>query len=504
MRLAELAAVLPDYLWKEGEPGDAVVSGISYDSRRVAPGHLFVCWRGQRHDGHQFAREAVDRGAAALLVERRLPDIDVPQIVVSDAREAMAYAAAQFHRWPSRRLQLIGVTGTNGKTTTTHLIKAVLEAAGHRVGLIGTIQYDVGGRTWEARHTTPESADLQALLAHMAADGITHCVMEVSSHAIALKRIAACHFAVGVFTNLTQDHLDFHGTLDGYAHVKAEFFRSLSPKGHGAVAIVNADDPWSAEMAAASRVPVWRYGVDSEAVDFAAHRVHVAPDGVRYEVRTPGGTFPVRLQLTGRFNVYNSLAAVAVGHWAGVDPATIQRGLEGVRGVPGRFERVDAGQPFTVLVDYAHTPDSLENVLRAARQFTHNKLWVVFGCGGDRDRAKRPLMGGVAARLADRVIITSDNPRSEDPEAICAEVAAGAYRARAEGEAQSDVAVIVDRRQAIAEAIMGAEAGDLVLVAGKGHETEQIFRDRTVHFDDREEAAAAIRRRLQHDGFRSR
>lgn len=474
------------------------VTGIAYDSRRVKAGDLFVCWKGARHDGHHYAGDALARGAVAIVCERPLPDVAAPQIVVDDARLVMAHMAAAFYGHPSRRMRLIGVTGTNGKTTTSHLIKGVLEAAGFRVGLLGTIQYVVGDQVLEAPRTTPESVDLQALLARMAAGGITHCVMEVSSHAVALKRIAGCRFAAGVFTNISHDHLDFHPTFEDYLEAKADFFRQLDPADTTAVAIVNGDDPRAHRIAAACRVPVWRYGLVRRA-EFGAQGVEVLPEGARFQARTPWGSFPVDLQLTGQFNVYNGLAAVAVGIWAGADRGAIRRGLASVRGVPGRFERVDVGQPFTVLVDYAHTPDSLENVLRAARSFTPGRLWVVFGCGGDRDPGKRPVMGAVAARLADRVVITSDNPRSEDPVAICRQVAEGARRAREAGEATARVRVVVERREAIREAIAGARPGDLVLIAGKGHETYQVFADRTVYFDDREEAATALRERMDRE-----
>lgn len=472
------------------------ISGITYDSRRVAPGHLFVAWPGFRVDGHQFAAEAVARGAVAVVTERWLEGLNAAQLVVRDAREAAARLAAAFYGHPSRRLTLIGVTGTNGKTTTTYLIKAILEAAGHRVGLIGTIQYVIGHRVLPAPHTTPESVDLQELLARMVDAGVSHCVMEVSSHAVALKRVEQCRFAAGVFTNITQDHLDFHPTFADYRRAKAGFFAQLDPGWSRSVAIVNGDDPHAPDIEAACRVPVHRYGILHEA-PYRAQDVKLLPGGLSFTAQTPRGTLPLHLKLAGRFNVYNSLAALAVGQWAGVELRAIRQGLEQVQGVPGRFEKVDLGQPFTVLVDYAHTPDSLENVLKAARPFTENRLWVVFGCGGDRDRGKRPLMGQVAGRLADRVIITSDNPRSEEPEAICREILAGLREDG--GLPDGAVQVIVERREAIRCAVAQAEPGDSIVIAGKGHETYQIFRDRTIHFDDREEAAAAIRERMGHE-----
>lgn len=476
-------------------PQDVRISGISYDSRKVKPGCLFVCWTGLRFDGHQFAAEAVERGAAAVVTERWLEGLNAAQLVVDDAREAAACLADAFYGHPSRRLTLIGVTGTNGKTTTTYLIKSILEAAGYRVGLIGTIRYLIGREVLPAPHTTPESVDLQELLARMVDAGITHCVMEVSSHSVALKRIRYCRFAAGVFTNITQDHLDFHPTFDDYLRAKAGFFAQLDPGWASSVAVVNRDDPHFPDIEAACRVPVLSYGIVHDA-QYRAQDVKMHPGGVTYMAHTPQGALPLRLRLAGQFNVYNSLAALAVGHWAGVELPVIRRGLEQVEGVPGRFEKVDLGQPFTVLVDYAHTPDSLENILKAARPFTANRLWVVFGCGGDRDRSKRPIMGQVAGRLADRVVITSDNPRSEDPETICQEILAGLREGRLKAAA---VDVIVERREAIRYAVSQAQPGDTVVIAGKGHETYQIFRDRTLHFDDREEAAAAIRERMGHE-----
>ncbi|MBO8142087.1 MAG: UDP-N-acetylmuramoyl-L-alanyl-D-glutamate--2,6-diaminopimelate ligase [Firmicutes bacterium] len=492
MELRTLLAHIPQYAVVRGDPAVAV-RGLAYDSREVRPGDVFVCWQGLRFDGHAFAAEAARRGAVAAVTERPVEGPPV-QVVVPDGREALARLSAAFYGFPSRRLRVIGVTGTNGKTTTTHLIKAVLEAAGHRVGLIGTIRHLIGEEVLEASRTTPESLDLQRLLFHMAERGMDYAVMEVSSHAVALRRTLGTEYDVAVFTNITRDHLDFHGSFEEYVAAKAGLFSSLDPTGGKPrkAAVLNVDDAHAGAMRAAARVPVVAYGIEGRA-DVKARGVRVRPEGVSYEAVTPSGPLPLQLRLTGRFNVYNSLAAVAVGWHEGVPLASIRAALERVPGVPGRLERIDRGQAFTVLVDYAHTPDSLENVLKTCRGFASGRILLVFGCGGDRDRGKRPLMGEIAARLADLVIVTADNPRSEDPEAICRDIEAGIKRA---GGPPLGYRIIVERRDAIREAIRLAAPRDIVLIAGKGHETYQIFHDRTVHFDDREEAAHALKERF--------
>src|SRR5690606_16440392 len=356
------------------------VAGLAYDSREVQPGDVFVCWKGLRHDGHDYVAEAYRRGAVAAVAERPVPG-EGGLVVVPDGREALALLSAAFYGFPSRRLRLIGVTGTNGKTTTTHLIKAVLEQAGHKVGLIGTIHHLIGNEVLQPHRTTPESLDLQRLLFHMAERGMEYAVMEVSSHALALRRTVAAEYDVAVFTNVSRDHLDFHGTWDDYVAAKARLFASLDPAGTKSrkAAVLNMDDPHVAAMADACRVPVIGYGIGRPTDVYAPDPV-VRPEGVAYEARTPAGRLPLHLQLTGRFNVYNSLAAVAVGWHEGVPLAAIRRALEQMQGVPGRLERVDRGQDFTVLVDYAHTPDSLENVLRTCRGFAAGRVLVVFGC----------------------------------------------------------------------------------------------------------------------------
>jgi UDP-N-acetylmuramoyl-L-alanyl-D-glutamate--2,6-diaminopimelate ligase len=432
------------------------VDTIAYDSRAMRPRALFCCVRGEHVDGHDYADAATASGAVALLCERRLP-ADVTQVVVSDARIAMAHVAAAFHGHPSRALQVIGVTGTNGKTTTTHLLHSVLEADGRRTGLIGTLS---------GTRTTPEAPDLQAQLAQLRADGHVAVAMEVSSHALAQHRADATWFAVAVFTNLSQDHLDYHGSMEDYFQAKARLFE---PERSGR-AVVNLDDPHGRLLADAAQVPTRGFSM---------------ADALDLELRPTGSIFrwsgeAVRLQLRGSFNVSNALAAATAASELGVSAPVVAAGLSAVASVPGRFEIVDAGQPFTVVVDYAHTPAGLEHLLSDARKNTAagGRVLVVFGCGGDRDRVKRPLMGAAAARHADVVVLTSDNPRHEDPAAIIAQVRAGTGAA-------GTLLVEPDRRSAIRLALDRATPGDVVVIAGKGHETTQVVDDHEEPFDDR-------------------
>lgn len=475
-------------------------TSIAYDSRRVEPGALFVAVTGFKTDGHQFVPAALEKGAAVLVVERpvQAPD-QVAVLQVPSSRQAMALLADRFYGQPSQQLRMIGVTGTNGKTTTTHLIRALLKAAGHEVGLIGTVNNYVGDQALPVEHTTPEAVDLQELLARMVAARSDYAVMEVSSHALDLHRVDGVEYDVAVFTNLTQDHLDFHGSMEAYREAKGKLFAGLgrnARKQGPKAAVLNADDPASARYRELAAAPVVTYGIRQPA-DLTARDMEVGPKGCRYTLVTPRGEVRLELKFTGLFNVYNSLAAAAVGLVEGLDLATIKRALETTAGVAGRLEPVEEGQPFGVFVDYAHTPDGLENVLQAARGFARGRVISVFGCGGDRDRTKRPQMGRISAELADYTIITSDNPRTENPEAIVREIEAG-YR-----EARPDPAtyeVVVDRAAAIRHAISVALPDDVVVIAGKGHETYQIFADRTVHFDDREVARAAIAERLAGEG----
>ena len=458
MELKRLAAALaPVEVVGEGSPD---VSDLAYDARSARPGTLFFCVPGARADGHDFAGEAVTRGAVALVVERPLA-LPVPQLVVGDSRASMAAAADAFFGEPTRELQLAGVTGTNGKTTTAFLLYAILAAGGRRPGLLGTIENRVGGERRAVVRTTPEAIDLQRTFREMLDAGDRSCAMEASSHASELHRLDRVRFACLVFTNLSQDHLDFHGTMDRYFDAKRRLFVVGAPP-----AAINVGDEWGRRLAA-ERPDALTFGFAADA--------EIGPNELA----------GIDLKLRGRFNVENALAALAAARLLGIDEDAMVRGLESIRGVPGRFESVDEGQPFEVVVDYSHKPRALESVLRAARGLASGRVICVFGCGGDRDRGKRPLMGRVASELADVVVVTSDNPRSEDPAAIIEEILGGI---------SGEVEVEPDRRRAIALAIEAAGEGDVVVIAGKGHEQGQELADRTVPFDDREVAREALRR----------
>ena len=461
MRLDQLLGAV-DVLELRGSPEDVEVRSITHDASAVTAGALFCCLRGSRADGHDFAPEAARRGASALLCERVL-ELDLAQARVADARAAMAPVAAAFHGHPSQQLRVVGITGTNGKTTVAHLLQAILEANEWPTGVIGTLS---GART------TPDAPALQAELARFRDEGRVAVAMEVSSHALVQHRVDAVRFAVGVFTNLSQDHLDYHGTMDAYFEAKASLFRPDRVE----VAVINADDPAGRRLLERGGVRTVRYSMR---------------DAGDVEVTAAGSAFDwhgtrVHLSLGGRLNVANALAAATAARELGVDASTVAAGLGAAGAIPGRFERVDAGQPFTVVVDFAHTPDGLEQALRSAREIAGaGRVLVVFGSGGDRDRAKRPLMGEVAGRLADRVVVTSDNPRSEDPLAIIDEVRRGVAR--------PDVLVVEpDRAAAIERALAEARPGDVVLVAGKGHETGQETAGRIEPFDDRDVARRAL------------
>ena len=456
---------------------DIEVTSLAYDNRAVEPGALFFCVPGFTRDGHDYAPDAIGRGAVALVVERAL-DLGVPEIRVPSVREAMAPAAAAFYGDPTAALKVTGVTGTNGKTTTAFLIRELLEAAGLQTGLLGTVKSVIGGHEREVQRTTPEAIDLQRTFREMLDAGDRACSIEVSSHALELHRADAVHFAAAIFTNLTQDHLDFHETMEDYFKAKQKLFEA----GPG-VAVINVDDPYGARLAGTVENAV-TFAVDRDAT-FRALDVETGLSGSRFTVVAGDDRVEIGSPLRGRFNVYNVLGALATAHRLGVGLETIAGAIEHAGQVPGRFEPVDEGQEFAVLVDYAHTPDSLENVLAAARTLTDGRVHVVFGCGGDRDRGKRPLMGEIATRLADHVIVTSDNPRSEDPDAIIAEILEGAG---------NGVRAQVDRRSAIAEVIAGAAAGDVVVIAGKGHEQGQEFTGgHKIPFDDVTVAREALR-----------
>ena len=463
-------------------PEPVTLTDVAYDARAVVPGALFVCVPGQRADGHDFAPDAVARGAAALLVERRL-DLPVPQLLVRNARTAMAFAADAFFRRPTRELEVAGVTGTNGKTTTAFLLYSILAAAGRRPGLLGTVEMRIGGERRPVTRTTPEAIDLQRTFREMLDAGDRSCAMEASSHGSELKRLVGTRFGALVFTNLSQDHLDLHGTMEAYFDAKRRLFTEPDVDGNRPPAAVNVGDPHGrrlAEELRALRAPLLTFGLVDDA-DVRPDELELTPAST--ELQAAG--LRMRPRLRGRFNVENVLGAIAAGRLLGIEDEAIVRGVEHVAGVPGRFETVDEGQPFAVLVDYAHTPEALENVLAEARRLAGNRILCVFGCGGDRDRAKRPLMGTVVSRLADRAIVTSDNPRSEEPLAIIEEILGGM---------SGDYEVEPDRAAAIERAIAEAAEGDVVVIAGKGHEQGQEFADRTVPFDDREVARDALRR----------
>ena len=483
--LQDVAGRIPQLRWQNAQQDNPLILTLAHDSRKVEPGTLFVCIPGATVDGHDFAEAAVQKGAVAVLAERPLPvSLPVPVLLTPDVRKAVELISAWFFAEPARRLRMIGVTGTNGKTTTTHIIRDIFNRAGRPCGVIGTLHTLIGDQVVPVKNTTPDVLDLQSSLAAMVAGGMSAVAMEVSSHALALGRVAGCEFDAAVFTNMTQDHLDFHGDLTAYRDAKATLFRlldaadALKPNKN---AIVNIDDPAGRFMLQTTQATAITYGIE-QAADLQAVDVIIRPEGCRFRVVGRFGEFIVQSRLTGLFNIYNQLAAIGVALAEGIDIADIQAALADFSNVPGRFERVEIDKPFSVIVDYAHTPDGLENVLRTAKQFVTGRLIAVFGCGGDRDRTKRPIMGELAARYADRVIVTSDNPRSEEPEFIIGQIMAGIATA----EAQQRTETIADRRLAIQRAMEIAAAGDVILVAGKGHENYQILADRTIHFDDRE------------------
>jgi len=468
-----------------GGDADVEIADLAYDSARVGRGTLFFCVRGLRSDGHEFAPDAVERGAVALVVDHEL-DLPVPQVMVADVRAAMAPLAVRFWGDPTAELTVAGITGTNGKTTTAFLLRGILEAEGRQTGLLGTVKRMVGAREEEVVRTTPEAIDLQATFRRMLDGGDEACVMEVSSHALTLGRSAGISFDVKAFTNLTQDHLDFHADMEEYFLAKRALFFETGR----ATSVVNLDDPYGRRLANELRESgqtMLTFSASGGEADFRAEDVRFDAAGARFRCVGPEATAAIEMPLPGHFNVENALAALAAASVLGIPLERSAAALAGAERVPGRFEPVDEGQPFTVLVDYAHTPDSLDNVLRAARLLTGGRVICVFGCGGDRDREKRPRMGRIGAELSDVCVVTSDNPRSEDPEAIIAEVLEGIPE-------RGQVEVEPDRRAAIALAL-DARPGDTVVIAGKGHEQGQEFdQGRKIPFDDREVAREELRR----------
>jgi UDP-N-acetylmuramoyl-L-alanyl-D-glutamate--2,6-diaminopimelate ligase len=473
----------------------APATGVAYDSRRVAPGAVFVALRGQQDNGTRFAPQAAARGAAAIVAEAAAPaGVTVPWLTVPDARLALALLADRYFEHPSGALRVVGITGTNGKTTTAYLLRAIFEAAGQRCGLMGTVVYSVGTEDREATRTTPEAPDVQQMLREMVDNGCAAAVMEVSSHALALKRVDGLRFAAGVFSNLTRDHLDFHGDMEAYFAAKRRLFELLPPDAPG---VINLDDPRGQSLTSIARRPV-TYAI-RHAADVTPEPFSYSLSGLQFVARTPRGAVHVRSSLVGQPNVYNLLAAVATADALGIPHEAIEAGIATLPGVPGRFQVVtDAGDDIAVVVDYAHTDDALKNLLETARALAAGRLITVFGCGGDRDRTKRPLMGAVAGRLSDVVVVTSDNPRTEDPAAIIDEVLRGIPGANARGgrpAAGPEVLTIVDRREAIGRAVERAKPGDLVIVAGKGHEKTQVIGTRQLPFDDVAVSRDALNRR---------
>ena len=468
------------------------VAGIAYDSRQVSAGAVFVAMRGQHADGAGFAQQAVARGAILIVAETPPSGLPASWVRVPDARLAIAQLSAVFYEEPSQSLQVVGITGTNGKTTTSYLLQSIFEASGVRCGRIGTVSYSVGGEERLSPHTTPEAPDLQAMLREMVDAGSGACAMEVSSHALTLRRVDAMRFAAAIFTNLTRDHLDFHGNMEAYFEAKRRLFEMLPA---GAIGVVNADDQRASSLIEIAPRPV-TYAIDRRA-DITPGPIEMSIDGLGFEVRTPRGLVDVRSRLVGRPNAYNILSAVATAVALDLPFDGIERGVARLHHVPGRFQVVSTdSDDVRVVVDYAHTDDALRNLLETARPLAPARVITVFGCGGDRDRTKRPLMGAVAARLSDVVVLTSDNPRSEDPDRIIDEIQRGIAGGGQKSSSRApQVLTIADRRAAIDRAVKDAKTGDLVLIAGKGHERTQTIGRRVLPFDDVEVARAALARR---------
>ncbi|MDQ1146804.1 UDP-N-acetylmuramoyl-L-alanyl-D-glutamate--2,6-diaminopimelate ligase [Bacillus sp. SORGH_AS 510] len=483
MKLQELLKCLHPIVPYKGENPE--ITSIENDNRKVQKGSLFICIKGYTVDGHDFAGSAVENGAVAVLAERPL-NIDVPVILVQDTIRAMAVVADAYYSQPTKKLHLIGITGTNGKTTTSHLIEKIFADAGKKTGLIGTMYTKIADQILETKNTTPESLTLQKTFHQMVEAKVDLAVMEVSSHALDMGRVHGCDYDVAVFTNLSQDHLDYHQTMEEYQRAKSLLFAQLGntfdlnkPK----FAVLNSDDPASDMYKRSTAAHVVTYGIDQQA-DIQAQNIQMTPKGTTFTLVMGEYSYPVQMQLIGKFSVYNVLASIAAASVSGIGMKDIIRSIEEVQGVAGRFELVNAGQDFTVIVDYAHTPDSLENVLKTIQHFASKRVFVVVGCGGDRDRTKRPLMAQIACKWATNPIFTSDNPRSEDPNAILTEMEAGVA-----GESYQ---VIPDRKEAIFTAVKHAETGDIILIAGKGHETYQIVGNVVHDFDDRLIAREAI------------
>ncbi|ADC48209.1 UDP-N-acetylmuramoylalanyl-D-glutamate--2,6-diaminopimelate ligase [Alkalihalophilus pseudofirmus OF4] len=486
MKLSELTNVLRSYEWKN--EGDPEITHIEMDSREVVSGTLFFCIKGYTVDGHDFAKQAVEKGAVALIAEREVKGVEVPTIIVQDTKRTMARLANLFYGDPTSKMNLIGVTGTNGKTTVTHLLEQIMNDANKRTGLIGTMYTKIGDVELKTQNTTPESITLQKRFKEMVDADVETALMEVSSHALHLGRVRGCDFDIAVFTNLTPDHLDYHETMEAYLFAKGLLFAQLGNRfTEGKVAVLNRDDEAADELLKMTTVDVLTYGVENKA-DIMAEDIEITARGTTFTLKAGTESIEIEMKLIGMFSVYNALAAASAAIASGIPLEQIKKSLEAVHGVAGRFEPVDAGQDYTVIVDYAHTSDSLENVLTTVREFAKGKISVVVGCGGDRDRTKRPVMAEIATKYADNAIFTSDNPRSEDPKQILDDMTHGLE--------SSNYTVCVDRKEAIYQAINDANKDDILVIAGKGHETYQIIGANTTHFDDREVAKQAIEERV--------
>jgi len=488
-----------DVLDFRGDP-DRDIKGLAYDSRSVEPGFLFVAMKGHKQDGHVYIREAVEKGAVAVVAEKWMEgDEHIAFIRVSDAHQALSTLAITFYDQPFRNMTLVGITGTNGKTTTSYLLESVLQAAGFKSGVIGTINYRFSGHVLEAPVTTPESLEFMKILRRMADDGVTHVVMEVSSHALDQGRVRGCPFHVAIFTNLSRDHLDYHGSMEAYWEAKSRLFRNLKEQaGNRARAVINRDDPRGKDLMDRTDAPTLTYGL-KKGCDVRAEKVQVSRLGLKGRLITPAGIADIRCPLIGEFNIYNIMAASAAALAMGIDLKEISTGILSLKGVPGRLEMVRNARSLTILVDYAHTPDALLKALQAVRPIVEGRLFTVFGCGGDRDKGKRGQMGRVAGEHSDLVFITSDNPRTEEPSRITSQIEEGVIESglrNLEGAGPGDAAgrgyiLDPDRASAIRRAIAMARPGDTILIAGKGHEDYQIVGKTKRHFDDREVAAEA-------------
>ena len=469
------------------------IQDITADSRAVKPNSLFIALDGATVDGHNYIDKAVDAGAVAVIVSKPVTvPADVCVITVDDTRQAMMVCVPYFFDYPANRMRMVGVTGTNGKTTTTHMIRHILKAQGFKVGVIGTVHIMIGDTSYPIHNTTPDVVDLQHILHQMVQENVEYCVMEVSSHALALGRVSGVEFDTAVFTNLTQDHLDFHKTFENYLAAKCKLFEQVSAPNQvkdNKGAVINIDDSYGYRVMEKTTAPTITYSTLGKGT-LNASDVHMSTKNSQYTVNYKGESYPISMNTTGLFNVYNTLAAIGACLQEGISMEAIDTALKTFSSVPGRFELIEEGQDFAVVVDYAHTPDGLQNILETAKAIKENRIIIVFGCGGDRDATKRPIMGRIAAGYGDKIYVTSDNPRTEDPVQIVKDVEVGVKEALREGTSYE---VIVDRREAINHAIHDAKAGDIVIIAGKGHENYQILKNETIHFDDREEARKALK-----------